>query len=146
MPTRTILIIEDEMHMRRFLGTLFEMAGFESLLARNGEEGLETARTRKPGIILLDMMMPRQGGLLTYRQLKSEPDLAAIPVVVLSGVPRDAALHALPMLSALHGVPLPEPEAYLEKPPKPDELVPLVEKIMLERDTARAGNNPLSAP
>ncbi|MEG6549194.1 response regulator [Desulfocurvibacter africanus] len=146
MSARTILIIEDEMHMRRFLGTLFEMAGFESLLARNGEEGIKAARTRKPGIILLDMMMPRQGGLVMYRQLKAEPDLAAIPVVVLSGVPRDTALHALPMIAAIDGVPLPEPEAYLEKPPKPDELVPLIERIMLERDAARAGNNPLPAP
>lgn len=126
---RTILIVEDEMDMRFFLMTLITSGGFKAVMARNGKEGLQKADAIRPDAILLDVMMPEEGGALMYRRLKTEPELARIPVVVLSGVSKRSFLHYLKMLNATSFGHIPLPQAYVEKPPEPSMLLAVLNDL-----------------
>jgi len=83
-----------------------------------------------PLLIILDIMMPGEGGILAYRQLKTDDALSRIPVVMLTGVEGGAFRHSLKMLNMGLPRPLPEPEAYLEKPPGPELLLNTVRDIL----------------
>ena len=126
-----VLIVDDEPSFRFFLRALFEGEGHEVLVGRNAEEGLAHVRARKPDLITLDVMMPRHGGLEMYRALCGEADWRDIPVIMLSGVKAAAYAHALAM-SGVTGEALPEPYAYVEKPPQPERLLELA-RPLLER-------------
>lgn len=123
-----VLIVDDEMGMRLFLRTLFVTGGHEAVVARNGQEGLAKARETKPDLVLLDVMMPGGGGLAMYRALKGDTALAATPVIMLSGVKGSTFAHAFELYDAAAGT-LPPPEAYVEKPPRPEEMLALAERV-----------------
>ena len=59
--------IDDELDMRTFLSTLFETSGYKPLVAADGVEGLQKAREAKPELMILDVMMPKEGGVQLYR-------------------------------------------------------------------------------
>ena len=90
---KKILIIDDDPEIISYLKDVFEEAGYETVGAKNGVEGLEMAQVHKPDLITLDMDMPARGGTLFYVKLRQEPQLAEIPVIVISGVgPRPPVL------------------------------------------------------
>lgn len=120
---KRVLVIEDELDMRIFLKTLLETSGYDPVITTNGKEGIAKAKERTPDLIILDVMMPRQGGALTYSQLRSDPELGNIPVIMLSAVSRKTFYHYLNMLSAQDSFEVVEPEAYVEKPPDPRNLL-----------------------
>jgi two-component system phosphate regulon response regulator PhoB len=126
----TILIVDDEMDLRFFLSTLFETSGFTAMAARDGRDGMRLARERRPGLIVLDIMMPGEGGAVMYKALKGDPQLAPIPVIMLSAVDANAFRHYLTMLNAQSAQPVPPPAAYMEKPPDPDALLALARKVL----------------
>ena len=82
---KTVLIVEDELDMRIFISTLLETSGYRPVMTKNGKEGLLKARDIGPDLIILDVMMPGEGGVQMYRQLKSDNALMDIPVIMLSG-------------------------------------------------------------
>lgn len=100
MPKK-VLIIDDDPEIISYLKDVFEEAGFTTVGAKNGVEGLEMAQVHKPHLITLDMDMPARGGTLFYVKLRQEPSLAEIPVIVISGVgPRPPMLTKnVPVLS-----------------------------------------------
>ncbi len=122
-PSKTVLVIEDELDMRLFLKILLETNGYTPVIANNGREGLQKAKDHDPDLILLDVMMPRQGGARTYRDIKADPALKGIPVIMLSAVARATFFHYLKMLDAGRTDKVVEPEAYVEKPPDPQYLL-----------------------
>ena len=63
---------------------LLEKAGFETLVADSGEEGLKTARTARPDCILMDVVMPGMNGFQATRKLTKDPDTAHIPVIMIT--------------------------------------------------------------
>jgi two-component system, OmpR family, phosphate regulon response regulator PhoB len=126
----TILIVDDEMDMRIFMRTLFETSGFQPVAVPNGKEGIEKAKGLQPDLIILDVMMPGEGGALMYKALKGDPDLRNIPVIMCSAVAQTSFQHYLKMLNARSSQPVPDPEAYMEKPPEPDALLALAKKVM----------------
>ena len=77
-----ILIVDDESDIRKLLKVRLELAGFECLVAGNGEEALKLVREFKPSLIILDLVMPGKDGLQTYKELKNYPDLKEVPVIV----------------------------------------------------------------
>lgn len=127
---KRVLIVEDEMDMRVFIQTLLETNGYKSLVAENGEEGRKKAAADKPDLILLDVMMPKEGGIQLYRELRTDPSLRTIPVVVISAISKKTFLHSQRMLDAARSQTLPEPEGYIEKPPEPDALLQEIERIL----------------
>ena len=123
MEKKTVLIVEDELDMRIFISTLLETSGYEPIMTRDGKEGLLKARDVKPDLIILDVMMPGEGGVQMYRQLKTDKSLCDIPVIMLSAVTRKTFSHYLNMVNARLQETIPDPEAYIEKPPEADELI-----------------------
>jgi CheY-like chemotaxis protein len=87
MSAQTILIIDDDPDYCAAIGGLLESADYRVLQARNGREGLATARARRPDLIVLDVMMdePTEGvGVL--RELRADPSIAQLPVIVASSI------------------------------------------------------------
>jgi DNA-binding NarL/FixJ family response regulator len=81
---KKILVIEDEPEMRRNLLTILRLEQFQPVGAANGLEGLETARRERPDLILCDVMMPQLDGHGVLRELRADPELAAIPFIFLT--------------------------------------------------------------
>lgn len=127
---KTVLIVEDELDMRIFISTLLETSGYQPVLAKNGKEGLIKAREIFPDLIILDVMMPGEGGVQMYRQLKTDEKLMSIPVILLSGVAKNTFAHYLKMLNTRLDGSIPEPSAYLEKPPEAGDLLKLTERLI----------------
>ena len=130
MGKKKILIVDDEMDMRIFMSALIESHGYQPLTSRDGRQGLQCARTDRPALIILDIMMPGEGGVKMYRSLKGDPQLAAIPVVMLSAVAEKSFRHFLKMLNAPPGKPVPEPEAYFEKPVDHEALIAFIRRTV----------------
>jgi two-component system phosphate regulon response regulator PhoB len=128
----TILIVDDEMDMRIFMSTLFETSGYRPVAVRDGRQGLAKAAALKPQLIILDVMMPGEGGALMYKALKKDPQLSHIPVVMCSAVAQLSFEHYLKMLNARLESPVPDPEGYMEKPPDPDGLLALARRVMAD--------------
>lgn len=127
---RKVLIVDDEMDMRIFLNALFEMNGFSPVVTRDGREGLAKAKALLPDLIVLDVMMPGEGGAIMYKALKTDDKLRDIPVIVLSGVKEASFRHYLKMMKPGGGIDLPVPSVYMEKPPEPEYLIRTAEKLL----------------
>jgi two-component system, OmpR family, phosphate regulon response regulator PhoB len=130
MSKKKILIVDDELDMRIFLSTLLETSGYQPVATRNGLDGVSKARAGKPDLILLDVMMPGEGGVQMYRKLKTDPELAAIPVIMLSAVEKISFYHYLNMLNSSSPCSIPQPAAYLEKPVDPDQLLQVLKSLL----------------
>jgi CheY-like chemotaxis protein len=81
---KTVLVIEDDPWTRTITTALLAGEGFGVVEAKNGEEGLNQARTHAPDAILLDLALPTKSGLEVLRELKSDPVTQDIPVIVVS--------------------------------------------------------------
>jgi adenylate cyclase len=79
-----ILAVDDVPENLEILRVRLEANGYEVTTAADGEEGLEAARRLTPDLILLDIMMPKRDGISVVRELKADPDLRAIPVVLVT--------------------------------------------------------------
>ena len=130
MNKKTVLIVEDELDMRIFISTLLETSGYKPVMTRDGKEGLIKARDFLPDLIILDVMMPGEGGVQMYRQLKMDQTLKAIPVIMLSAVAQKTFSHYLNMVNARLGKPIPKPEAYIEKPPEAEDLLKITASLI----------------
>lgn len=119
---KTVLVVDDELHLRLFIKAVFETAGHEVVTAANGSQGMQRAKECKPDIITLDLMMPGEGGIRMYRQLKEDGELQDTPVMIVSAVDDASFRHALKLINA-SGSPVPEPEVYIGKPPTPERLL-----------------------
>lgn len=119
----TILIVDDAMDMRVYISALFRSGGYLTETCRDGAAGLAKAREIVPDLIVLDVMMPGTGGALMYKRLKTDRRLQRIPVIILSAVGQRSFRHYLKMLNLKMPAPLPDPDAYLEKPPDPGQLL-----------------------
>lgn len=121
---KRILVVDDEPDVVTYLTTVLRDAGFEPSEARDGEEALRKIREVRPDLITLDITMPEMTGVKTYRTLKEDPDLKAIPVVIVTGV----AHEFRQFISTRTQVPA--PEGYLEKPVNPEELLAEVRRLI----------------
>jgi CheY-like chemotaxis protein len=130
MGKKKILVVDDELDMRTYLSTLLETSGYTPIVATDGLEGIQKAREVKPELIILDVMMPKEGGVHMYQRLKTDNELKHIPVIMLSAIAKKSFLHSHNMLSSYMGQSVPAPEAYIEKPPEPEELFQLTKALL----------------
>jgi DNA-binding response OmpR family regulator len=96
--TARVLVVEDDPSVRGLLHTLLTGEGYEVMTASDGLAGLVKASTAKPDLMLLDLMMPDLGGVRVLEELRSDPALADVPVIVVTG-----KLEAVPSLRGLLG-------------------------------------------
>lgn len=116
-----ILVAEDERDIREFLAVSLQLAGFDVVEARNGEEAIALARSHNPDLALLDIRMPKVNGYEACERLKSTPDTSAIPVVFLSAFANKEEVERGLALGA---------EEYLTKPIAPDLLTERVGQVL----------------
>lgn len=81
---KRILIVEDDYDNLELVRFILVRAGYETLAARDGREGVEIARRERPDLILMDLAMPEMDGWSASREIKSDPELNHIPVVALT--------------------------------------------------------------
>ncbi len=131
MENRKILVVDDESDMQIYLSTVVETMGFEPIVAGDGREALEKARAFRPALVILDVMMPGiQDGLGTYQQFREDEGLGGIPIIMVSAIARKTFFHSIRLLKPLGGKQLPEPDAYMEKPPDAAELNRLITMLL----------------
>ncbi len=128
--TKRILVVDDEQDMRVFITTLLETSGFKPIAASDGREGLELAHSRKPSLIIMDIMMPKESGIHMYREVKKDPELSHVPVIMVSALSKKTFFHSQKVMDEYEGGQIPEPAAYIEKPPDADELLDTVKRIL----------------
>ena len=121
-----ILLVDDDPDFVNATKTVLESENYEVVTAINGDDGLRKAREEKPDLILLDVIMPVEDGFTAAEQLSKDPQLADIPVLMLTsysqvgsgtGIPRNRGLSL-------------EAEDYIEKPISPKDLLATVGKYL----------------
>ena len=127
---KKVLIVDDDPDIRLFSSTVLEENGYTPIEAENGEEGMNIIKKEIPDLIILDMLMPRQSGIRLYHQLKTDNSLKHIPVIVLSGIAEKSFQRSQKVLTQFGDSPVPEPEAYLEKPVKAKVLADTIKKVI----------------
>lgn len=90
---KKILLIEDEFYIRDLYRMILEKAGFEVLLAEDGEKGYNLAQ-KLPNLILLDIMLPKMNGIILLKKLKEETRTKNIPVVLLTNLGQEEVIKA----------------------------------------------------
>jgi CheY-like chemotaxis protein len=121
MASRRILLVEDDRDIRESLIDALEDSGYEVIPALDGLDALDRLRSGDalPGLILLDLMMPRMNGGELREEMEKDPRLSAIPVVVVTADPQARAKS-----EALHAT------GYLKKPVKFADLFSMLTRIL----------------
>lgn len=79
-----ILVVDDSPTETHVLKTMLEKHGYEVSVAEDGDQGMDRARSERPDVILMDIVMPGMNGFQATRKLSRDPDTSAIPIVVIS--------------------------------------------------------------
>jgi len=90
MTMATVLVVDDMKTERELIGKVVTAAGHRAEFAVDGEEALSKAKTLKPSLVLLDVVMPKQDGFATCRKLKKDAETSAIPVVLVTSKSQDS--------------------------------------------------------
>jgi len=128
--SKKVLIVDDDPDVRLFSATVVEECGFSPVEAENGEEGLKMVKAQKPDLVILDVLMPKQSGIRLYRELKTDPALTAVRVILLSGIAKKTFLRSQKALTEFGGAEVPEPEIYLEKPVEAEDLAASIKSVL----------------
>ncbi|MFO8037421.1 MAG: response regulator [Anaerolineales bacterium] len=120
MPQK-ILIIDDDIDTLKLVGIMLERKGFEILASTKGEKGLEMAKSELPDLVLLDIMIPDLDGYEIARELRSNPETEAIPIIMFTAKSQvDDKVEGLEAGA----------DAYITKPARPRELFAQVSSIL----------------
>ena len=121
-----ILIIDDDPVYVKATSAVLESKGYQVSSASDGEEGYRKAKETKPDLIILDIIMSMKDGFSTCEQLKKDPELSSIPVLVMTSFSEKGKETNIPT-SAGFGL---EAEDYADKPISPDELLNRVDRLL----------------
>src|SRR4051794_25354850 len=121
MPGATILLVDDDPVILKLLEVNFEMEGFTVLVARDGQEGIDTARAQRPDVIVSDIMMPNVSGLELVSALKRDPSTRGMPIVLLTAKAQTADVQSGLEAGA---------DDYVTKPFEPLDLVDRVNRLL----------------
>jgi diguanylate cyclase (GGDEF)-like protein len=129
-----VLVADDDEDIRHYLQVTLELEGFEPLLARDGVEAMEIARTQRPDVVVLDVMMPRLDGYAVLSALREDPRTSHLPVLMLTALSqRRDAIEGLKAGA----------DDYLTKPFDAEELVARIVSALRRSDQQRT-RNPLT--
>ncbi len=121
MMKKTILVIEDHEDNRRIMRDLLTSAGYEVLEAVTGQEGVTSAETHRPELILMDIQLPDFDGYEATRRIKANPTLRAIPIIAVTSY----ALSGDDVKAFEAGC-----DAYVTKPFSPRELLAKIREYL----------------
>ena len=121
-----ILLVDDDLDFVESTKTVLESKPYEVIVAYEGDEGLRKAREEDPDLILLDIIMPVKDGFTAAEQLKKDPQLSKIPVLMLTSFSQRVGETPL---SISRGFTL-EAEDYIEKPVTPENLLMSIDRYL----------------
>ncbi len=124
---KKVVCVEDEPEIIDLIRLILGRKGFDLTGATGGLEGLEAIRRVKPDLVLLDLMMPDMDGWEVYQQMKADPDLKNIPVIVVT-----AKAQSIDKILGLH---IAKVDDYVTKPFGPQELLQSVERVLSAKAT-----------
>lgn len=116
-----VLIVDDEPNLLRLMGYAIEFEGHETIVAQNGQQGIQKARSERPDLIILDWMLPDINGLEVLKHLRGHPHTANVPVIMLS-----ARAEVSDKVKGLQA----GADEYVTKPVDTAELVARVEALL----------------
>lgn len=122
---KRVLVVEDEVDVRTYISTLFQDQGYEILTAENGKEGFELALKEKPDLITLDIAMPSQSGMRTFRMFKDSEELKSIPVIIITGMGENVESF----IKRLKGFSS-QPEGFMGKPIDEEKLIKMASDLI----------------
>lgn len=120
---KTILLVDDEKDLVETVSFRLQAAGYEVVPAYDGQEGLEKARSLKPNLIILDLMLPRMDGYKVCRLLKFDEKYKGIPVIMFTARAQDSDRQMGLQVGA---------DAYITKPFEPQVLLNKIKELLKE--------------
>ena len=121
-----ILVVDDDPVFVDSTKAVLESKDYHVITAFDGDEGLQKVQDEKPDLILLDVIMPTQDGFHVCERIKKNPQLADIPVIILTSFAKKRGETNIPVSAGLEL----EAEGYLDKPVSPEELLNYVGKML----------------
>ena len=125
MPAKTILIVDDTAHNVKMLVDLLSAKGYETITAASGKEGLDQIESRRPDLVLLDVMMPGMDGYEVCRRIRANPEYGILPVILVTAL--DPARERIKGLDA-------GADDFLTKPVNMAELSARVRSLLRIKD------------
>lgn len=127
---KKILIVDDEPGLVTYLETLLQDNGYETVSATDGQIGSEKLKNERPDLVTLDISMPEKSGVRFYRDLKEDPELAKIPVVIVTAVTGYGGdpEEFKKFISTRKQVP--PPEGFVAKPVEQEELLATIKELL----------------
>jgi two-component system cell cycle response regulator DivK len=119
--SKRILVVEDQEDNRRILRDLLTSVGYEVIEAVTGEEGVSSAKSHRPDLILMDLQLPVLDGYEATRRIKADPALSHIPIIAVSSY----ALNGDDVKALEAGC-----DAYISKPFSPRELLAKIREYL----------------
>ncbi|MBI3395375.1 MAG: SpoIIE family protein phosphatase [Spirochaetia bacterium] len=124
-----LLIVEDNPDLRNFISGIFEEAGYTTITATNGEEGLRSAMLHRPDLIVTDLMMPKMSGIEMITAIRSRSGIKTVPVLLLT---------AKADLGTRREVTAAGADAYLPKPFNDEELLDVAANLLSLKTTEKS--------
>jgi CheY-like chemotaxis protein len=118
---KTILIVEDEPKNLKLTRDLLKISGYETIEAVDGKQGVEKAKSAKPNLILMDIMMPKMDGYSACREIKADQSTKNIPVVMLTAVGFDLNKKLAKQMGA---------DGYVTKPFSRQQLIDAISPLL----------------
>jgi len=124
------MLVDDEPDIITYLAMILEDAGYSTVFASDTESALPVLRKSKPDLLCLDIMMPRRSGISMYTEIKKDPELKDIPVLIVSAFSRldDFVGERFKRIVPEQGVP--QPEAFIEKPIRVETFLEMVKSLL----------------
>ncbi|MCG8048275.1 MAG: response regulator [Candidatus Thiodiazotropha endolucinida] len=123
--TKTILIVDDEPNIVLSVEYLMKREGYQVMTANDGQVAIEMIADTRPDLLILDVMMPRKNGFEVCREIRADPALSGLPILMLSAKGREAEIKKGVSLGA---------DAYITKPFSTHDLVDKVNQLLQSRE------------
>jgi CheY-like chemotaxis protein len=127
MGTRTALVIDDEADIRNYISSILEEHGWTVQTASTAEEGERLVRENRPEVILLDLVMPGQGGIQLFARLRGDEGTSTIPLIMVTGIKEQLNIDWKEIVTRFKTR---APDGFIEKPIDPTRLAQLVENVV----------------
>ena len=121
MAKKKILVVDDEMDLVEMVSLRLEANNFEVLKAYDGQVGLDLARTDKPDLVILDLMLPKLEGYKVCRMLKFDEKYKHIPIILFTAKTQESDKKLGEDVGA---------DAYVTKPFEPNELLSKIKELL----------------
>ena len=127
---KKILIVDDEPSVVAYLETLFQDNGYETVSALDGQTAFAKLTSERPDLVTLDIAMPETSGIRVYRHLREDPELAKIPVIIVTAVTGEAGDPEPFKRFISTRKQVPPPEGFITKPIEREELLARVNELL----------------